>query len=142
MIGKAMRVGPTPPFYVSLPPEQDQGRSIRVELRDWMSSVPIDQGVAEDVLLVVSELFSNAVLATEDGAPVVVTVNVIDAGLEVVVTNQGTRFDLAQLEVPAATQQRGRGLAIAQKLGTVVVEHVHYQTSVKVRLAAGAPPAR
>jgi anti-sigma regulatory factor (Ser/Thr protein kinase) len=124
------------PFDASLPPTEDRGRSLRVELRDWMSPSSIEHSQREDVLLVVSELFSNAVLATEDHSHIVIHVTLGSDGLNIAVSNHGSGFDLSALPVPLLNQRRGRGLAIAQKLGRVTVEQVDQQTTVRVAITS------
>ena len=91
---------------------------------------------SEDVLLVLSELFSNAVNATSGGDAIDVRLSGAPAdGLEVTVTNTGLAFDLARVPAPTLDRRGGRGLAIAQAIGSVDVRHRQGRTTVIVAIA-------
>jgi anti-sigma regulatory factor (Ser/Thr protein kinase) len=86
------------------------------------------------VLLVVSELFSNAVDATDDMSEVSVRIKSERKVLSIAVSNHGRAFELINVPAPLENQKRGRGLALAQQLGTVSVENADKQTTVKVEM--------
>ena len=122
----------------SVAAEQGHGRTLRADVRQWLLSVGSDEGRIDDVLLVLSELFSNAVRATVGQANVSVTVT-RQAGspdeVTVAVANVGEPFDLSTLSPPAPEREGGRGLAIASSLGSVRVLRHAKRTVVECALA-------
>ena len=87
----------------------------------------------EDVLLVLSELFSNAVTASRTGAVVDVHLTSrADGEIQVSVMNTGLAFDLERVPAPTLDRRGGRGLAIAQAIGSLHVRHRDGRTMVAV----------
>ena len=131
----------------SVPAEQGHGRTLRADVREWLLSLGSDAGRIDDVLLVLSELFSNAVRATVGQANVSVTVTVTpQAGsldeVTVAVANVGKAFELSSLKPPAPDREGGRGLAIASSLGSVRVLRNSKRTVVECALDGPGPDPR
>ena len=100
-----------------------------------MEANGVGGGKLEDVLLVLSELFSNAVKATSGTHSIDVQLNGTAAdGVEVNVTNTGLAFDLDRVPAPTLDRRGGRGLAIAQAIGSVHVRHSEGRTTVVVAI--------
>lgn len=96
----------------------------------------VSRDQSEDVLLVLSELFSNAVNAASGGDAIDVRLSGARADdLEVTVTNTGLAFDLDRVPAPTLDRRGGRGLAIAQAIGSVHVRHRQGRTTVEVAIA-------
>ena len=101
-----------------------------------MQANSIGRDQSEDVLLVLSELFSNAVNATSGSDPIDVQLSgTPPGGLEVTVTNTGRAFDIDRIPSPTLDRRGGRGLAIAQAIGSVDVRHRQGRTTVVVGIA-------
>ena len=101
-------------------------KDVRARLLDWLGEG--DRG--EDVLLVVTELLTNARSAsTPIDAPVTLYGARKGGVLSLAVTNQGRNFE-ADTAMPDGEQRRGRGLPIASALGQLKI--VYHDDSVTV----------
>ena len=91
---------------------------LRDQLRAFLVEAKIEDAASEDLLLVATELCTNAIEATADGEPVEVRVTVDAEALRLSVANVADTF--GEHEVPdlrhGSLQERGRGLAIVRSL--------------------------
>lgn len=125
-----------PPFRVAGPADGRALRALRKDTAAWLGEIGLPSARTSDVVLAVSELYTNAMQAgarrisvhidCEDG---VVQVEVIDDGPD-------WRPAPAAHHLPPDTAERGRGLAIAARLGRLAVRRVGGQTRVGLQLAA------
>lgn len=90
---------------------------LREQLRVFLAEAGVDGRVGEDLLLVATELCTNAIEATADGEPVEVRVTIDGQALRFSVANVSAVFDR---DIPdlrhGSLQERGRGLAIVRSL--------------------------
>jgi anti-sigma regulatory factor (Ser/Thr protein kinase) len=119
---------------LTFPPDDEYGRTLRSEVRDWCATEELSADLCEDTLLTVSELFSNAARASLAEHDVLIRVAATHNNLTIEVENTGPGFDLASLKKPSPTQRGGRGVAIAQVFGVVAVEQQGQQTTVRVQI--------
>jgi len=116
-------------------------RGVRRQVRAWLADAHVGGDDAENLVLIVSELTSNAIEASPlppPSVPVdlmlsaeagVVTVEVVDGGA-------GFAFAAEDVRLPAAQAERGRGLAIVQDLcGNLSVHRRHGYTHVRCEYA-------
>jgi anti-sigma regulatory factor (Ser/Thr protein kinase) len=91
---------------------------LREQLRTFLEEAEIDGAVREDLLLVATELCTNAIEASSAGEPVEVRVTLDGQALRLSVANVAATF--GDHEVPelrhGSLQERGRGLAIVRSL--------------------------
>ena len=124
---------------LSIAADDAECAGLRASARTWMEANGLGRDAREDVLLVISELFSNAVNAVKavSGTDAIeVHLHAASAGgLEVTVTNTGSAFDLDRVPAPTIDRRGGRGLAIAQAIGSVQVRHTEGRTTVAVAIA-------
>ena len=104
-------------------------RAVRAEAREFLATNPW-ASAQEDVLLVVSELVTNAVL--HGSGPVTVTLNPAPPDLIITVTDRGGA-DPARRH-PDGDDEYGRGLEIVEQLSTSwhVVHAIGFKTIVVV----------
>ena len=133
--GPAARALGSTLFDVSLPSDISHGAELRRLVRTWCAEQQISQEAIADVLLVTSELFTNAARASLDG-PVAVSLRLRPPILSVSVENQGAAFNYQRVLTPVPNRAGGRGLFIAQTLGAVTVSHNAGTTTVSVDLPA------
>jgi anti-sigma regulatory factor (Ser/Thr protein kinase) len=88
----------------------------------------------DDVLLVLSELFTNAVEASVPDETVSVCVELTDPCVLVSVSNVGASFEPAY-RMASSAQVGGRGLGIVRALGHTSVVHSAGVTTVTVEVA-------
>jgi anti-sigma regulatory factor (Ser/Thr protein kinase) len=91
---------------------------VRDQLRSFLSEANVDGTVCEDLLLVATELCTNAIEATVDGEPVEVRVSIDGRALRLSVANVPStsgEHDVPELR-HGSLQERGRGLAIVRSL--------------------------
>jgi anti-sigma regulatory factor (Ser/Thr protein kinase) len=119
---------------LTFPADDRYGHALRSEVRAWCAREDFSPELCEDTLLTVSELFSNAARASVHGHNVLIRIGVTPEEVTIAVENTGPGFDPALLPEPSTTQRGGRGIAIAQVLGIVVVEQVDQQTIVSVQI--------
>lgn len=117
---------------LQLSPDHDQSRVLRAKTREWCSSEGYPDLYADDVVLVVSELFSNAVQATVGDASISVGLVRRPDGALVRIINEGEGFDPGSLSAPHADRAGGRGIWLAKALGTLSVTQRHTKTIVSV----------
>ena len=119
---------------LTFPPNNEYGRTLRSEVREWCAAEELSAELCENTLLTVSELFSNAVRASLAEHDVLVRVAAAGDNLTIEVENTGSGFDLRSLQKPSSTQPGGRGVAIAQVFGVVNVDQQGSQTTVRVQI--------
>jgi anti-sigma regulatory factor (Ser/Thr protein kinase) len=121
-----------PDLELKLIPENDQSRVLRARLREWCSDEGLPEPQVDDLVLVASELFSNAVRATVGEAPITAGFERQADGTLVRMVNEGSGFDPAQVAPPAPDRVGGRGISIAKALGTLAVAQRRTTTTVTV----------
>lgn len=123
------------PFRARVAARPANVRALRDQVGAWIDvAAPSETAHRADAVLIVSELFTNAV---EAGANEIETVVYRSLRcLRIVVTDDGPDWvpALRSTETPDATALRGRGLALAARLGDLVVERLHQRTRVMVTL--------
>ena len=125
-------------LQLSIDAQHANGPSVRAAARQWLRDARVGRDIHEDVLLVLSELFSNAVNASRASAPVEISLEPRpDAAIVVSVTNVGLAFDLERVPAPTLDRRGGRGLAIARAIGALDVRHRSGRTTVSVEIATG-----
>ena len=123
---------PVADLDLELPPNHDQNRLLRAKIREWCSAEGYPVPYADDVVLVASELFSNAVAATVGDASITVgLVRHSDRAL-VRMMNEGEGFDPGSLPAPDPDRAGGRGIWLAKALGTLGVTQRQTKTIVTV----------
>ena len=121
------------PLHLSIEADNAKGTSLRTSAREWMQAAEVRADTIEDGLLVLSELFSNAVTASRAGDVVEVRLTSgVHGQIQVSVTNTGLAFDLERVPAPTLDRRGGRGLAIAQAIGSLNVRHRDGRTMVAV----------
>ena len=115
-----------------LSPEHDQSRVLRAKIREWCAGEGYPDLYVDDVVLVASELFSNAVAATVGGASIIVGLARHPDGALVRMVNEGAGFDPASLPAPQPARAGGRGIWLANALGTLGVTQRRTKTIVTV----------
>ena len=107
---------------------------LRDQLRTWLADAEVAPTTRDDLLLVATELCTNAIEATADSEPVEVQVSVDGTALRMSVANvTGTveGHEPAELR-QGSLQERGRGLAIVRSLvDTVVMTNADGRTVVR-----------
>ena len=91
---------------------------LRDQLRTWLSDAEVAPPVREDLLLVATELCTNAIEATAQAEPIEVRVSVDAAALRFSVANVAgmvPEHDVPELR-KGSLQERGRGLAIVRSV--------------------------
>jgi anti-sigma regulatory factor (Ser/Thr protein kinase) len=119
-----------PDLSLALPREDSQARHLREQIRIWAATVGIGERQLDDVLLVASELLSNAVRASDVGSSISVNFANSTLGVTVHMENTGPGFDIESLPLPSRQRHGGRGIAIMRALGTVAVIQEGTQTLV------------
>jgi anti-sigma regulatory factor (Ser/Thr protein kinase) len=107
---------------------------LRDQLRSWLADTEIEPTTRDDVLLVATELCTNAIEATPHEEPVEVLVSTDGRALRLSVANVAPTLD--SNEPPelqrGSLQERGRGLAIVRSLvDTLVMSSVDGRTVVR-----------
>jgi anti-sigma regulatory factor (Ser/Thr protein kinase) len=123
---------PVPDLELEFSPDHDQSRVLRAKIREWCSAEGYPDPYIDDVLLVASELFSNAVHASVGNASISVGVARHPDGALVRMTNVGPGFDPERVPVPHPDRVGGRGIWLAKTLGTLGVTQRQSKTIVTV----------
>ena len=123
---------PVADLELQLPPNHDQSRLLRARIREWCSVEGYPDLYADDVVLVASELFSNAVTATLGDASITVGLARHSDGAVVRMMNEGKGFDPGSLPAPHPDRAGGRGIWLAKALGTLGVTQRQTKTIVTV----------
>ena len=91
---------------------------LRDALRDWLVDANVAASPCEDLLLVATELCTNAIEATPDGEPVEVQLSLDGPVLRLAVANVAGEPAGPQPSdlLHGSLQERGRGLAIVRSL--------------------------
>ena len=118
-------------------------------LRDWLVRVPVDDEAVDNLLLMASELCSNAVQHATDAEPGAVSLHawVEGDGVVIEVTDNGTGVELPAVvepDLPDPEAEQGRGLFLVHELADEVVsEMVDGRSVVRVaKLAVVTDAAR
>ncbi|HSL56268.1 MAG TPA: ATP-binding protein [Acidimicrobiales bacterium] len=92
--------------------------AVRHLLACWLRDLQADRRLIDDMVLVVTELVTNAIEAsTEDGSRVGVSAAAADHTIEIEVTDDGGGFELGPaVGLPGPRSSRGRGLGIVNAL--------------------------
>jgi anti-sigma regulatory factor (Ser/Thr protein kinase) len=96
---------------------------LRDQLRSWLETAGVAASMCEDLLLVATELCTNAIEATAHGEPIELKISFDGLALRLSVANVSARQgppEPGEL-VHGSLQERGRGLAIVQSLVDSVV---------------------
>lgn len=135
--GTAVPVVDVPaPLVARINPRHALAGHLRHAVRSWCERLPASKPeLRDDVLLVAVELFANAVEATErpeDDIVVCVLCNRTRVAVEV--NNVGRSFDPQDVPQPELHGIRGRGVAIAQAIGALMVRRNAGTTTVRVTI--------
>jgi anti-sigma regulatory factor (Ser/Thr protein kinase) len=91
----------------------------------------LDHSITDDLVLVVSELASNAIAAARPASTITVEVERVADEIRICVENVGPPLDHVPRSLPTSDALRGRGLAIVCLLSTAVhADHRHGRTRV------------
>ena len=131
-VSRPQRQTPVPDLELFLSPDYDQSPMLRAKIREWCSTEGFSDLYSDDVVLVASELFSNAVRATVGAASITAGVEHHRGGALVRMMNEGPGFDPDALPAPNPQRGGGRGIWMAKALGTVAVAQRHTKTIVTV----------
>jgi anti-sigma regulatory factor (Ser/Thr protein kinase) len=125
---------PSRELLVELRPDFGALGRLRDDLRAWLLDANVPPSPREDLLLVATELCTNAIEATPDDEPVEVRVGLEGKRLRLAVAN-AARPDAGQERpdlVHGSLQERGRGLAIVRALvDTLAMVTMDGQTVVR-----------
>ncbi len=119
---------------ISIAADYGAGSRVRKSARTWLDTQSVTPEDRDDILLVVSELFSNAVRASDGFSKVDVTLSRGTGSVVVEVANSGKSFELDTVRAPTPDREGGRGLAIAATLGTLRVHRRDRHTVVECLL--------
>jgi anti-sigma regulatory factor (Ser/Thr protein kinase) len=123
-----------PDLLLSLTCDDKQARYLREQIRKWGARESLTNLQVDDLMLVASELLSNAVRASDAETCIDVVVSNSPAGVSVRMQNTGLGFDVDSLPAPSLRSFGGRGIAIMRALGAVSVEQDSGETVVTVAL--------
>jgi anti-sigma regulatory factor (Ser/Thr protein kinase) len=123
-----------PDLHLQLSPDYRQGAAMRAAIHQWCAADSVSEELADNIVLIASELFTNAVKATTDGSLIRASVERNDAGVLITVANCGPGFDPSLLAVPSPEVAGGRGIAISKAIGKVSVSQEQSTTIVTVAL--------
>lgn len=114
-------------FSVSLDLDFSALAPMRHEVGGWLGSHGLATVTVDDLLLVLSELCTNAIEASTSGdPPVLVRVHRTDATISLEVENSGAAFEEALDKQQKRTDpSRGRGLIIVRALADEVAMQFH-----------------
>lgn len=121
-------------FVVKLPPNDMHGFVLRNHIRLWLADRQFSEEFCGDVLLVASELFSNAVQAIDDESDIEIHLMLRSGIVNIAVSNHGEGFDPGSLLPPTPNQLRGRGIELSRSLGALMVEQANHRTTVQVAM--------
>ncbi len=110
---------------------------LRRQVRAWLGVVEVPDGVVDDLVLVATELCTNAIEATPDEQPVSLLATYDDVAVRFSVGNAASGdapSDLPILEL-GSLQERGRGLSIVRALvDSLTMSSTAGRTVVRARL--------
>ncbi|MEJ2870959.1 ATP-binding protein [Actinomycetospora sp. OC33-EN08] len=131
----------------------DQGPRIREDLRQWLRSSAVPQGVADGMVLAASEAIDNVVVHAydeqhrRDGVARIDLTVMLDAGEVLVTVADGGRWrepESADQEHDAVGRpaRHGRGITLMNsQVDEVAIHHDGRGTTVLLRSAVGGPSA-
>jgi anti-sigma regulatory factor (Ser/Thr protein kinase) len=99
--------------------DEREVRAVRMALTGWLGETRTDGPLRDEIVLAVSELVTNAVLASPDGATILLRADHDGDRCHVEVTNHGTPADVTDAlarALPTIEHANGRGLHVAQAL--------------------------
>lgn len=121
-------------LILSFSRDDRHAKFLRARVRLWSAEEHLPETQLQDVLIVASELLSNAVRAAVSETTIAVCLMHTAEAVCVQVTNIGTGFDINEIPVPSHERVGGRGLAIMRALGVVAVSQIDEKTVVTVTL--------
>ena len=132
------RAGRAPPGEWTLPAESGSIPSARHLAAGWLSAAGASEPASRDVQLVLSELVTNAVRASQPDDEIRVELTAGPLGWGVAVSDCAGDFVLPAADVvPGPLAVGGRGLhVVAEVAGPLSVEHEHGWTVVRTTVAA------
>lgn len=111
----------------------------RAAIRSWVVAEDgLNEALLDDVLLVATELLSNAKTAARPGSTITLGCSAEGGRVEVAVTNAGPLFSHRPV-MPAPGSQRGRGLAIVAAIADLSVDD-NQADGITVRAVLNPPP--
>ena len=119
---------------ISIAADYGAGSRVRRSARTWLDAQDVTPEDRDDILLVLSELFANAVRASDGFSEVDVSLSRGSGSVVVEVVNSGQAFELDTVRLPTPDRAGGRGLAIAAALGTLQVHRRDRHTVVECLL--------
>ena len=127
-------------LVLTLSADHGHGAALRANVRLWLAEQSVSTETTQDVVLAISELFSNAVRATEGEHTVRVGLHLNDDELLLAVSNTGDGFNPDLLQPAEPQQCNGRGIAIVRSLGDLWVHQVRDRTVVCVAMNTSTGP--
>lgn len=122
---------------IQLAPHPGQLRHIRRMTAIWCEAVGADW---DELALVTTELLSNALAASPPEEPIEVILDANDDEVRVSVVDAGAGLKSASFAPPPPSSQRGRGLAIVDRLADqLTIDRIDGHTMVTAR--KGTRPA-
>lgn len=107
---------------IELEPNEGQLHHLRRLVSDWAQAIEADE---ESVMLIATELVTNALAASPGDRPIVVWLDHTPGEAQVSVMDEGVGLDSGSrsFDAPPASALRGRGLAIVNGLSERVEIH-------------------
>lgn len=103
-------------FDGSIQPDPAQLSVLRRAARRALEESGVERDAAQDVVLIISELVSNAITAADPSSWIGVALRRSGAAITVTVDNDGVPLPAGMPELPAPDAPQGRGLAIVSSL--------------------------
>lgn len=112
-------------------------QTVRNASRTWLAARGVEPGAAADVVLAVSELYTNALQA--GATEISVEVDCVDGVVSVSVVDDGPGWSgtLVGHALPPDSSERGRGLAIVARLGELRLRRAGDRTHADLLLVPG-----
>jgi serine/threonine-protein kinase RsbW len=104
---------------IEVPPQYTALAEVRRQLRTWLEAAGATPSTIDDLLLVATELCTNAVEATHHGEEVCLQAATDGEAVQLEVTNaaaDGVPVEVVPALESGSLQERGRGLAIVRAL--------------------------
>jgi len=107
---------------------------LRAAAGQWLHRHGVGQQDCMDIVLVVSELATNAVQASNAGAPITLRMQIVDGSVTVTVRDHGSGFEINGIDHMADPDApRGRGLPIVAAM-TDALDATHRDGITEVRV--------
>jgi serine/threonine-protein kinase RsbW len=123
-------------LVLGLPPEERCVGAARRRVSAFLALSDLATDDAESLVLVTSELCTNAVHAAEpeDDSEVVLGCRIVEGEVEVEVTNRGDGFEVDEPKMPPPEATSGRGLSLVTMLTDGLdIRHGDGRTTVRAR---------